>query len=84
MSVKARIDLDKSSAREGDFIQGYCDRGMRPKLNLKSAPLKQSIGGERKIMGQGEVTSHVFTMRGSLVTFSELPTNFRLLFSYQN
>ena len=81
VGVKAKIAPDKVKHTR-KTIQGCCNRGARPKLSLKSTLLKQSIGGERKIMGQGKVTSHIFTMRGSLVSWSEVPADVRLLLSH--
>lgn len=82
VGVKANIAPDKGKHTR-KTIQGCCNRGARPELRLKSTLLKQSIGGEREIMGQGKVTSHIFTRRGSLASWSEVPADVRLLLSHR-
>lgn len=42
--VKENIALDKIMGKE-DFIQGYCNRGVRPGLSLSSTPLKRKVRG---------------------------------------
>lgn len=78
VGIKAKIALDKVK-HSRKTIQGYCDA--MPELGLKLAPLKQkNIEGERKILGH----DHIFTMRGSLVSWGEVPTDVGLLLSHQN